>query len=195
MNFTFTQVDPSKKPEPQLKWTKELPKDQQKQFKQFDMEKSNVSKQTNNSKCPVKKISTRELIINEMNKKLKDTIWTYQLLEEKYGEEPICVGLSDLNGNSIWFNKTYMAVMNRSEKEYFCVNYLDTLKCLNEQHPLTEIMEENYKYKPKEFRLEASLFTTYKHVHVGFEVAVFVRIDTVQGEPFGYLARFIPKYD
>ena len=97
-------------------------------------------------------LSPKEILSKKVNKKLEGTGYTYELLESTYGDDHICAGITTIEGDSVWFNKSYMKVFKRTEEDFFSINYIKTLEKLNKDHPFTEIFIENFKNKTKQFR-------------------------------------------
>jgi hypothetical protein len=97
------------------------------------------------------KLSELEIIRQTINKKLRGTPLTLEILEEKYNNDTQFCVVYDLKGNSIWFNASYMEFSGRKEIDYMTPNYLEKLILLNKDHPLCEILTNLLQDQPKDF--------------------------------------------
>eukprot|EP01080_Neovahlkampfia_damariscottae_P001298 gene1298-11382_t len=140
----------------------------------------------------LKNPTIREMIIFKMDKLLKPTGLSFEQLEQKYGDETKCHVIVDLKGVSIWFNPCYMDTFNRNYTEYLSVNFVDILTKFNESHPFTTLVLDLLQNRPKELKFEASVLkspvTNKSYVLKG----IYKRLDTIDGEPFGYIAHVSP---
>ena len=156
----------------------------------------------NNLKDPL-----REIMKEEINKKLQNTKFTFEILEEKYSKDEHLHILYDIKGQSIWFDEKYMKTFKWSESEYFSINCFKILgNETNQGHPLIEIFLQNFEEKPKEFVcknfqkktfdflliVETSPVTSGKGVTMGFK-ARFERVDDLDDKPIGCLLHLIPN--
>jgi len=162
MNYTFNNVDPTKKHKrkgwidklaPGISFKKKFfltIKEKQTQFQKFTSKDKNyhlVNISENNLKDPL-----REIMKEEINKKLQNTKFTFEILEEKYSKDEHLHILYDIKGQSIWFDEKYMKTFKWSEAEYFSINCFKILgNETNQGHPLIEIFLQNFEEKPKEF--------------------------------------------
>eukprot|EP01080_Neovahlkampfia_damariscottae_P008053 gene8053-12515_t len=185
MEFTFSQFDPAKKRAPRHTWSEDIPKSKQYQMFNINFRKtkaiSSIFRRHNSFQR-----EPEHRKYNGKNDKSK--------LEKKYGERIVCCTVYDMDGNSIWFNKSYMKALKRSDKEYFCVNYIDTFTHLNGDHPFTEIFLDKLEGKPKQMKMDASTIVTSKNVKISMRLH-FDRIDDKKGIPFGYIAQFVPTVE
>eukprot|EP01080_Neovahlkampfia_damariscottae_P008056 gene8056-12518_t len=196
MQYTFNNVDPSKKNK-RTNWIDKLEPQKQTQFQKFTStkEKNYQLKQPSTSTVETLKDPIREIMKQEINKRLRNTTHTFDSLEEKFFKNENLHILYDVTGNSIWFCGNYMKELKRTEAEYFSVNCFQILgNEMNNGHPLYDIFKQNFDVKPKEFVFQSSPVYSGKGVKIAFK-AKFERVDDLNGNVFGFFLHISPNRD
>jgi hypothetical protein len=156
MKYTFKMVDFSEKKPKKRSWIEDIPQCKIQNNSQTSAHKKNFhtfTAETENKfaiqKSP--KLNEVETIRQKINKKLENTSWTVQLLEEKFNNETMFHVLMDMKGNSIWFNVSYMEYTGRNETMLMQPNFLNTLLALNKDHPMCDVLINLLQQQPQEF--------------------------------------------
>eukprot|EP01080_Neovahlkampfia_damariscottae_P004489 gene4489-7870_t len=174
-NLTFTIVDPSK--EKKKKWIQTIPK----VFYEEDKQKFKNFKATEFEKH----LSSQEILINKINKKLEGTDYTFEKLEKVFGGDELIFGLFDLKGNSFWFNESFKRTFKRTNSEFLSVNCFHTLEKFNPDHPGTMVIPDLVATHAKELKFDISDMVSTNGIKCSSKM-VLTRFDK-NNEPFGYL--------
>jgi transcriptional regulator with PAS, ATPase and Fis domain len=108
------------------------------------------------SKC--KTISEVDEMNQQINKKLKGTNLTVDILEKLYNNDTMFHVLMDLKGNSIWFNTSFMELTGRKPTDMMKPNFVEISKNMNKDHPFTEIFVQFLQDQPKEYKCKNFIF-------------------------------------
>eukprot|EP01080_Neovahlkampfia_damariscottae_P008059 gene8059-12521_t len=178
-NFTFTLVDPSNPKK--KKWIHCAPSQQKHQFRPEDK----TYEYTIQEKKP---LSPHQLVIKEINTRLKNTKWTYQKLEKKFSDKTQFYVVYDMKANSTWYNTSFMEVMKKNDLEYLSINLFDILEIWNKDHPVLEVMKNIFKNQPETLQIDTSPVNS----STGVTMAIKAHFERIEGkyEPYGYLVRF-----
>ena len=60
--------------------------------------------------------------------------------------------MSNLNGDSVWMNSTFLKLSGTTKDDYFSENFLQIFTNLNPNHMATELITKLYKNKEKELK-------------------------------------------
>jgi hypothetical protein len=141
----------------------------------------------------------------QINKKLKGTKFTVEILEKLYNNDTMFHVIMDMKGNSIWFNTSFMELTGRCPLDLQKPNFVDISTNLNKEHPFTEILIHLLDEKPKEFKckffilfLKTPKVNSSEVILSNFKrfsfMSHFERIDSIDG-PICYLIHIKQTYN